>query len=56
MQCNKCKNDMLLDHVVEKEGLPPAFFYTCINPNCSEKGKSFSDKGEQRESTIKDRE
>lgn len=55
MQCSKCRNEMLLDRVVEKNGAP-VFYYTCINPNCNEKGKAFTAAGEQKESTIKDKE
>lgn len=52
MNCPKCSHELLLDHVTEKSGIKE-FFYTCINPRCSEKGKAFKPTGETTKSTIK---
>ena len=46
---------MFLDRVVVKDGTKE-FYYTCVNPNCKEKGKAYTSSGIETESTIKDRE
>ena len=54
-QCSECKSEMLLDRVMEKDGVK-SFYYTCVNPNCKERGKAYTATGTESESTIKDRE
>ena len=43
---------MFLDHVSEIDG-KTVIFYSCINPNCKEKGKAYSAEGTERQSQIK---
>ena len=52
MNCPKCGHELLLDHVVENDDTKE-FYYCCINPKCSEKGKAFKPTGETTESAIK---
>ena len=54
-RCSICGNAMFLDRVVVKDGTKE-FYYTCVNPNCKEKGKAYTSSGIETESTIKDRE
>lgn len=54
-KCSECGNVMLLDRVVETDGTKE-FYYACVNPNCKEKGKSYTHSGIESQSTIKDRE
>lgn len=53
--CSECKNEMLLDHVVEKDGVT-TFYYACVNPRCRERGKAYSATGTETVSLIKDKE
>ena len=53
--CSECGADMLLDRVTEKDG-EKTYWYTCVNPRCKEKGKSYTATGKEEKSTIKDRE
>lgn len=54
-QCSECKNEMLLDRVTEEKG-EKIFYYSCINPKCSEYGKAYTANGQESESMIKGRE
>ena len=54
-RCSVCGNLMMLDRVVENKG-KKEFYFTCVNPNCKEKGKAYTDSGTKSQSTIKDRE
>ena len=54
-RCSICGNLMMLDRVVENES-KKEFYFTCVNPNCKEKGKAYTDSGTESQSTIKDRE
>lgn len=51
MKCQRCNSELLLDHVVEK-GDTKEYYYACVNPRCSERGKAFKPTGETRASTI----
>lgn len=46
---------MLLDRVTEEKG-EKIFYYSCINPKCSEYGKAYTANGQESESMIKGRE
>lgn len=54
-QCSECHSEMLLDRVVEKDAIK-TFYYTCVNPNCREHGKSYTATGNEAESKIRERE
>ena len=54
-KCSECGSEMLLDHVEEKDGIS-TFWYACVNPQCTERGKAYSATGKETESTIKERE
>lgn len=53
-RCSECGSEMLLDRVVTK-GDTQRMYYTCVNPNCKERGKAYSPNGEESQSSIKER-
>lgn len=54
-RCSECKGEMFLDHVSNVNGVE-TMFYSCVNPNCKERGKAYSLTGAETESQIKDKE
>ena len=54
-RCSECKGEMFLDHVSIVDNVR-TLYYACVNPNCKERGKSYSLNGAEAESQIKDKE
>ena len=52
--CSECRAEMLLDHVVQKDGVT-TYYYACVNPKCRERGKAYSATGTETISMIKDK-
>lgn len=54
-RCSECGGEMFLDHVSEINGVK-TMFYSCVNPNCKERGRAYSLTGQESEAQIKDKE
>lgn len=51
-RCSECGSEMIIDHVSITDNIKQ-FYYVCVNPNCTEKGKAYTPTGSESESRVK---
>ena len=51
-RCSECGSEMILDHVTITNNITQ-FYYTCVNPRCTERGKAYTPSGVESEAKVK---
>lgn len=51
-RCSECGNEMIIDHISETDNITQ-FYYTCVNPKCTEFRKAYTPMGDESEAQVK---